>query len=298
MKMDRAPGTPFSSRNGHATDPSRRALEAMASAARRAQASEERPVVDEGNAETGRRRLVARSTTASRRAVGGPVPRPLSPPRQPGSGAGGLRPGGATTTRSDWRTRWGLDDRRARTLLLVGVVGILVIAGAGLGLGLALRSAARTATSPAGAARRSSVTHRGTGPSTAPSGGKPSGGKKSQPSAKPGTSGHGGTAGSASTATSAPPTTAPPATPGGPRLSSVSPAAGGAGQTVVVSGSGLFSSNGEVLAYFGGQAAPTSCASQTSCTVTVPDLGAGRSTVPLTVVTDNGRSNALTFSYA
>jgi hypothetical protein len=91
--------------------------------------------------------------------------------------------------------------------------------------------------------------------------------------------------------------TTQPTTTGGPRLSSVTPDSGGPGETVVVDGSGLFSANGQVVAYFGGQAAPTSCVSQTSCTVTIPDLGASPSTVPLTMTTDQGRSNALTFTY-
>jgi hypothetical protein len=89
----------------------------------------------------------------------------------------------------------------------------------------------------------------------------------------------------------------PPASASAPRISSASPSSGAAGQIVVVDGSGLYSSTGQVVAYFGGASAPTSCSSQTSCTVTVPDLGTGPSTVPLTIVTTQGRSNALTFAY-
>jgi IPT/TIG domain len=81
------------------------------------------------------------------------------------------------------------------------------------------------------------------------------------------------------------------------RLASASPASGAPGQSVAVRGTGLFSSNGQILAYFDGRDAPTSCATQTSCTVIVPDLGTVPSTVYLTVVTSSGRSNALSFAY-
>ncbi|MDA8310060.1 MAG: IPT/TIG domain-containing protein [Actinomycetota bacterium] len=89
-----------------------------------------------------------------------------------------------------------------------------------------------------------------------------------------------------------------PAAPGaGPRIVSVSPASGAAGRTVLVDGSGLFSSNGLVVARFGASTAPTSCNSESSCTVTVPDLGSRPSTVPLTILTEGGTSNSLSFSY-
>ncbi|HVC15466.1 MAG TPA: IPT/TIG domain-containing protein [Acidimicrobiales bacterium] len=171
------------------------------------------------------------------------------------------------------------------------MVGILVIAGAGIALGLALRSPTRPATSRSGAARPT-TSQRGTaGQRSKDNGTTRAPGGSSAPSIT-----------SPPTASSSPTTTPPPppapAPTGAPRLTSAYPSGGHAGQTVVVDGSGLFSSNGHVVAYFGGAAAPTSCSSQTSCTVTVPDLGSGRAPVRLTIVTATGRSNPLTFSYS
>ncbi len=74
------------------------------------------------------------------------------------------------------------------------------------------------------------------------------------------------------------------------------PASGGAGQTVRVTGSGLYSANGTITAYVGGAAAPTSCPSQTSCTVTVPNLGGPRHTT-LFIATPSGSSNGVAFDY-
>ncbi|MGP0032171.1 MAG: IPT/TIG domain-containing protein [Acidimicrobiales bacterium] len=90
----------------------------------------------------------------------------------------------------------------------------------------------------------------------------------------------------------------PPTAAGGtPVLSSLSPAAGGAGQTVTISGSGFLSANGQIVASFGGQVAPTDCPDQTTCVVSVPDMGGLSSAVPVTVTTDTGTSNTLTFDY-
>lgn len=336
--MHRAPGTSSAPRNVRGGEPSRRALDAMASAARRAQRADGKPpVIDQGNQETGVRRLVARSTRTSdtRRLVARtttsgdaqraaapmptgpghlpPVPRVPPVPADPhgsawthaGADPGVRAPGARPPSRwSEWRAarwaewsdrrgigraRWTRDSRPTRTLLSTGAVAILIVAVAGIGLALALRSPANPATSRTGAARRPSVSHRS---ATLPAKGSKTGGKATH--GKEGTKG--GPPPTTPTTTS-PTTSVTPAPTGAPRLSSASPSSGAAGQTVVVDGSGLFSSNGEVLAYFGGTDAPTSCSSQTSCTVTVPDLGAGPTTVPLTIVTSRGRSNALRFSY-
>lgn len=102
-------------------------------------------------------------------------------------------------------------------------------------------------------------------------------------------------------------TTRPPASPGsstttttprsgnGPTITSLTPSTGSSGQTVTIGGSGLFSSNGQILAYFGTEVAPTACPTVSSCTVTVPPGSPGPETV--TVVTDRGTSNGLTFTY-
>ena len=85
------------------------------------------------------------------------------------------------------------------------------------------------------------------------------------------------------------------ASPNGPTIVSLTPSSGSAGQRVQISGSKLFSSDGQVLAHFGGQVAPTSCSSQTSCTAVAP-AGTGR--VQVTVTTAAGTSNPVWFSYS
>jgi len=66
---------------------------------------------------------------------------------------------------------------------------------------------------------------------------------------------------------------------------------------VVVSGANFFSTDGLVEASFAGQAAPTTCPSQTSCTVVVPDLSGPPREVQVTITTQYGTSNALSFYY-
>lgn len=280
----------------------------MASASQRAQEAgaagrpDHWPVIDRGTEETGMRRLVSRSTATGTRQVGraeqpdgGETP---GPPGTKARRANATRSrGGATTSvrrasRSEsdrsnwwtrwslWLTRWGVGGRRARTLLATGAAAILLVVVAAVALGLALRSPARPSTSQAGAARRASTSHHATAKATPK--------KSKSPKGVP----------ASTTPPTSAPTTAAPSPAGAPRLSSMSPSSGAAGQTVVIDGSGLFSSNGEVVAYFGGTQAGTRCTSQTSCTVTVPDLGSGPSRVPVTVVTAAGRSNPLTFSYS
>jgi|GEM_PF-6453097 len=280
MEVRRTPGAASPGGTGKGPEPDRRALEAMASAASRARRAEHAPVIDPGDDETGTRRLLARSTSSGP-VTHGPTPHPTvrrsAAESRPWAGRGlGSR----------------LDGRRARAWLASGTAALLVLAVAGVALSLSLHPP-RPATHRTGAARRPAVPHR----------------NAETPRAKTGTTSrthgtahrhhHPRTKGAASaTPMSSPPTSAPaPASTGSPRLSSVSPTSGGAGQAVVVVGSGLFSANGEVLAYFGSTPAPTSCGTQTSCTVTVPDLGGSPSTVPLTIVTASGRSNALSFTY-
>ncbi len=97
---------------------------------------------------------------------------------------------------------------------------------------------------------------------------------------------------------SAPPTSTVPAAGGGvPVLSALSPSTGVAGQTVVISGANFISADGVVQARFGGQLAPTACPVQTSCTVTVPAMTGSPASVPVTVTTDGGTSNPLTFTF-
>ena len=88
-------------------------------------------------------------------------------------------------------------------------------------------------------------------------------------------------------------TTAGPA----PQLSSITPSQGSAGAVVVVHGTNLFSLNGLVLARFDGQPTHTICPTQTSCMVTVPALPSSPPTAQVTITTESGTSNALTFLY-
>ena len=246
--------------------------------------------VDRGNDDTGERRLVARATLGRR------DPSATAPPArrsQSSRGTGGpMAPDVDRAAPAAWQTRRrSPSSPRMRKMLVAAVIVAAVVAGAGIALGMALRSPTKTAATGAGANRHSSSTpQHGTVPRAAPSG---SSGKSLHT-----TAGATGVAPATTVpATTVPPTTVPTASAGVPKLSSASPSAGAAGQTVVISGSGLYSSTGQVVAYFGGSSAPTSCSSQTSCTVTVPDLGTSPSTVPLTIVTTQGRSNALTFAY-
>jgi hypothetical protein len=101
-----------------------------------------------------------------------------------------------------------------------------------------------------------------------------------------------------------PPVTAPPPTaaPGGPPVVvAMAPAAGGAGQSLTLTGSGFFSSSGHISITFAGVEAPGACPTRTACTVTVPALGPGPApagqAVPVVVTTPTGSSNAMTFTY-
>jgi hypothetical protein len=67
---------------------------------------------------------------------------------------------------------------------------------------------------------------------------------------------------------------------------------------VVVSGSNFISANGQIVAEFGGQVTSTSCPDQSTCTVTVPDLGPSPRSVPFTITTQSGTSKPMNFSYS
>lgn len=100
--------------------------------------------------------------------------------------------------------------------------------------------------------------------------------------------------GSDTTSTTASPA---PSAAGPPAIISLSPAAGGPGTPVTVTGSGFLSADGSIVAHVDGQVAPTSCPDQTTCTVTVPSLPGGTGTVPVTVTTDSGTSAPASFSF-
>jgi hypothetical protein len=89
------------------------------------------------------------------------------------------------------------------------------------------------------------------------------------------------------------------ATPGGaPVITSLTPSSGGSGQTIQVTGSNFLSSDGQIVATFGGQVAPTICPTQTTCTVTVPPDSPTSGSVAVVITTSAGTSNAVTFTYS
>ena len=94
-----------------------------------------------------------------------------------------------------------------------------------------------------------------------------------------------------------PSTTGAPGTPGGPTIASLTPDQGPVGQSVAIAGTGLMSSDGQVLAHFGAVVAPTACPTTTSCTATAPPGPAPGTQVPVTVSTAGGTSNSLTYTY-
>jgi hypothetical protein len=128
------------------------------------------------------------------------------------------------------------------------------------------------------------------------------------PPARPGPAHTGGTPGhqttgtqpNTSTTTSSSTTSTLPSlgTPGGaPVIASLNPSSGNPGQTLQVSGSNFLSSDGQIVATFAGQVAPTSCPTQTTCTVTVPSGPPAAGAVPVTITTSGGTSNTVTFTY-
>jgi hypothetical protein len=104
---------------------------------------------------------------------------------------------------------------------------------------------------------------------------------------------------SAAPATPQTTTTLPLATPGGaPVISSLNPSSGGSGQTIQVTGSNFLSSDGQIVATFGGQVAATICPSQTTCAVTVPSGSPTSGSAPVVITTSAGPSNTVTFTYS
>ncbi len=100
------------------------------------------------------------------------------------------------------------------------------------------------------------------------------------------------------TTTSTTTTTTLPSTPGAaPVISSLTPSSGTAGQGIQVAGANFMSSNGQIVATFNGQVAPTSCPAQNTCSITVPPPPPGSQSAQVTITTASGTSNAVTFTY-
>ena len=99
------------------------------------------------------------------------------------------------------------------------------------------------------------------------------------------------------TTTTSTTTASTPVSPGGPPvITAVNPSSAAAGQAVQIAGSNFLSSNGQIVATFNGQVAPTDCPTQNTCDVTVPPP-AGLPSAWVTIATASGTSNAVTFTY-
>jgi hypothetical protein len=83
----------------------------------------------------------------------------------------------------------------------------------------------------------------------------------------------------------------------GPVLSGLSPASATPGSTVVVTGSGFFSADHQIVARVAGQPAPTTCPSRERCLVVLPSAPKGATATTVQIVTENGASNTLTIRY-
>ncbi len=100
--------------------------------------------------------------------------------------------------------------------------------------------------------------------------------------------------GTAGTTTSS--TTTPVGPAGVPVIGSLTPSSGSAGERIQVAGANFLSSDGQIVATFNGQVAPTSCPAPNTCTVTVPPQS-GSSSAQVSITTSGGTSNTVTFTY-
>lgn len=248
---------------GDAGKPDHQALAAMAAASRRARERQDADV------DVGDRRLVARSSR-------GPSVLPDAASAPASILAGGAPAAGVprVTSARSVQTGPGRGRRQGAVSPVVPAVAVVaLLAGGGLTAWAMIGSGPHSQHAPTVKAKstpteRTHTPKRGTATTTSPT---------------------------ASTAT--PPTASGQGSSSAPVASSVSPASGAAGQTVVVTGRGLYSADGMVTVEIGGQAAPTACSSETTCTVTVPDLGPTPKRVILAIITASGTSNDVTFTY-
>ena len=117
------------------------------------------------------------------------------------------------------------------------------------------------------------------------------------PPAKPSTASTGVSSGGGTTSSPSTPTSAPAEPGGSPALSAVEPSTGYAGQSVTVTGSNFLSSSGQITADVDGQVAPVNCPNPETCTVGIPADPGSNASVPVTITTESGTSNALVFTY-
>ncbi len=82
-----------------------------------------------------------------------------------------------------------------------------------------------------------------------------------------------------------------------PALTTLDPSSGAAGQVLVINGTNLLSPSGTITAQFGGQNTTIACPQSTSCLIEVPSANGTTGTAQVTVTTDGGTSNPVTFTY-
>lgn len=271
-----------------------RALDAMAKAARRASLAEQGlTAADQGVEPDLDRRAGAGEHD------GGRIDRDV--PATTGAWASSGRTGGdpppvalAATLRA--RRRWVRpkgSEEVLRASVLVTAALVIVLGVLALGFGLSGGPAA----SPAGRhgvatprARSAGGNHPATcgqhSSASQPGVAQPNSGQAGEPAP----AGAGGPAGGPAASNQAAPGPAPV-------LDTVTPDGGTAGQVVTVDGSNLFSADASIQAAFAGQPTDIRCPTQTSCMVTVPLLAVPAGSIPVTVTTEAGTSNAIPFSY-
>lgn len=187
-------------------------------------------------------------------------------------------------------------ERSLRWMTLAAAVAVLAVAAA---LATTQGASVLHTHSTAGPAHTGPTGRGSTGGAVASN---PSG-STAPPSNATGPSNTGGPPASSSTTnTTNPPsnsTTSAAAANGKPAVAAITPDTGAAGQTVKLSGSGFFSSNGRITVMFGHTQAGVNCPSQTSCVVTVPAASSASPSAPVavTVSTTGGTSSPVQFTY-
>lgn len=187
-------------------------------------------------------------------------------------------PRGRTVETSEASTARDIQLDRWLVTAVVAVAALLVAAATGLVVSLATANE-----TPKAATSASTVTAPHHRPTVHP--------------AHSGTGSGKGAAARPSPSTGVTTTSTEPVSPGGPPvISALTPSSAAAGQALQVAGSNFLSTNGQIVATFNGQVAPTNCPTQNSCNVTVPP-SAGLTAVSVTINTSGGASNAMTFTY-
>jgi IPT/TIG domain len=257
-------------RDGHheGQEPNTRALAAMAEAARRSRQSEVgAPARPPGV-------LGSPAVRPSPTGGGAPDPSPVGGPATPARRA---HPPGRS--------------------MLIASLGLLAVAAVVVGSSIMSRGTPSSHSAPAADAGQGRVgsprppSARASGPAT--TGPLPA----SSPAAAAPTTTSSPTTTTSTTAPTTTTSTSPPSA-GGPVLTTLAPSTGAPGQIVVITGANLISPSGLITAHFGSQVALVACPESSGCLVAVPAPdGTTGGSAPVTVTTDGGTSNPLTFTY-